>query len=155
MFRRRIHLWVLALALPVWLVGMLQVRNHHEAQTRPAKDFRWQARYGTLKPLLEGVPTALLVNDGPRRGLSKTRSFRAQYVLMPTLLEYAFHLPEPGDPGSARFEGVPIVFDYRRDAELRSTLETLGEKAANAGWTLETVRLRSGLALAYLTRRQS
>ena len=155
MFRRRIHLWILAVALPVWLVGMLQVRGLREAQTRPAKDFRWQARYGTLKPHLEGAPTALLVNEEPRQGLGKTRYFRAQYVLLPTSLEYAFHLPEPGDPGSARFDGVPIVFDYRRDAELRSTLETLGEKAAKAGWTLETVRLRSGLALAYLTSGHS
>ena len=139
--------WFLVLALPVWAVGLYHSLAERERQIVPRSARQWHARYAKLAPHLSGVARVGMVNDPAERGQGKTRLFRAQYVLAPTVIRPWPKLPE------VRHRQLSFIYDFPNQRALDKVLTVAAEQADQVGVTLTSVKVAKGLALVSMKEK--
>ncbi len=146
MSEKRAVRWLLVLALPVWAFGLYHSMAERERQTVPREAHRWHARYAKLLPHLAGIPRVGMVHDPAERGKARTRLFRAQYVLAPTVIRLWPKLPE------VRHRRLSFIYDFKNQRVLEEILAAAAAQAERSGVELTSLRVARGLYLVTMKR---
>ncbi len=137
---------LLVLALPVWAFGLYHSVAERERQMVPREARRWHARYAKLEPHLAGVARVGMVLDPQERGKARTRLFRAQYVLAPTVIRLWPKLPE------IRHRRLSFIYDFKDQRALDEVLAAAAAQADRGGIDLKSVRVARGLSLVTMKK---
>jgi len=134
----------LAVALGLWQ-GLEQLPWQFEPGERHP---RWEGRYATLLPLLEGHEKAFFSDD---RGTGENRQklFRAQFVLGPTVLQERVSIDRIALKQLIR---NPLILDYGNGPALSLVLKQLEIDATRQGLELSVERRPGALALVRTSR---
>ncbi len=107
------------------------------------------SRYETLRGPLRTVRHARFVVDPQSEAQAFARLYRAQYVLVPTILHMTSLSSLPRGTGNDQV----VIFDFRRQRELEAALDESRRTLAAVGLRLEMITVDGGLASVRLARQ--